>query len=516
MAEDRKSPWNATLALLVVIAVMVAADLLFHIVPLLCGGEGCGGREDSTAQLTALDKRIDGLAAKVEPLPATINTVGEQIKVIDEKTGSLVEQVGAIDTELDSLASGEAVAAIDGKTDSVIEKVGAVDAELDLLASKEFVATIDGKVDTLIEQVGAIDTELDSCAAGEAVATIDGKADSLIEKVGAIDTELDSCASGESVAGIDDKADALLEKIGAIDPKLDTLASEETVAAIDTRTIAIDGKADDLLNKIGAKDTEPPPAPLTESPEGSADDAIMGKLDAIGSQAEDLLIKVGAVDAKAGAIGDRLDTPAATPPAPEIAVGPTDGDGQALIAKVDALGSGLATVSQTVDTIATRAEATDGKADTLIANTETLIQMGKAPASEPATPMSPPSSGLAIRAWMAVWFDPKNTTNDGGVTQGDVAPRIVKLIGNRTDCSVFVDGHADSEGDDDDNRRLSRDRSETVIRLLNEYFGEHRPQLSEVVYDQPLGHGERELMYLTGDGESRIGNRRADIFVTCG
>ncbi|MBV1921353.1 MAG: OmpA family protein, partial [Pseudomonadales bacterium] len=72
---------------------------------------------------------------------------------------------------------------------------------------------------------------------------------------------------------------------------------------------------------------------------------------------------------------------------------------------------------------------------------------------------------------------------------------------------IFIEGHADSFGDDDYNMALSQARAEHVSYLLNQSFLVENDRLSA------LGFGE---LYPTGDNatpEGRAKNRRVSLFI---
>jgi hypothetical protein len=114
-----------------------------------------------------------------------------------------------------------------------------------------------------------------------------------------------------------------------------------------------------------------------------------------------------------------------------------------------------------------------------------------------------------VRSYMTVWFSKINSTHDGGVTDRHIVPRIKHIIGTRNDCAIFVDGHADSLGEDEFNKELAGRRAQIISATLSKHFG-------KMVDSTRQTFGERSLFSWTADGQPNIANRRADILVTCG
>jgi outer membrane protein OmpA-like peptidoglycan-associated protein len=79
-------------------------------------------------------------------------------------------------------------------------------------------------------------------------------------------------------------------------------------------------------------------------------------------------------------------------------------------------------------------------------------------------------------------------------------------VARRPGVEVQVTGHTDTEGDGDDNDRLSQQRAEAIVEVLRGE-GIARELMT------PVGRGERQPLVKTGDNVAEPRNRRVEVIV---
>jgi outer membrane protein OmpA-like peptidoglycan-associated protein len=120
-------------------------------------------------------------------------------------------------------------------------------------------------------------------------------------------------------------------------------------------------------------------------------------------------------------------------------------------------------------------------------------RFGDALAARPAPPVS-----------FLFYFHP-NSTALAADSQA-LLPQIVTAIKERGAVDISVVGHCDTTGNDAYNLRLSRQRAETVAKML-------MSQGVEAKYLEITSHGKRRLLVPTGDNVDEPRNRRVEVTV---
>ncbi len=253
----------------------------------------------------------------------------------------------------------------------------------------------------------------------------------------------------------------------------------DTVGALRQQIATLEEKAGVQAAVAEAKPA-PEPKPDTLTPRLTA---LGDQTAAVGQALEALKVETGAIK---GAQGDVL-----------AAV-------SELKTEVGAARTAQGEAFKTVSALKTRADDTKAALERLEATTRALTALAEEQAKQP--------QALARTAkTFQIFFDKRGST--GGDRLQTDAVETVKAIkafmGERKDCTIAAEGHADTVGPDWVNLELSRRRAVAVTDLL-------RAQMPEASIDEPKWAGERRLQVRTPDQTSERRNRRVDISVRCG
>lgn len=118
-------------------------------------------------------------------------------------------------------------------------------------------------------------------------------------------------------------------------------------------------------------------------------------------------------------------------------------------------------------------------------------------------------SGSLLDIYTSVWYPVSDSADDMGEVERTVVPRLIRQIGGRTGCVIFVDGNADTVGSDSHNIALSERRARAVEKVLSARFD----RLARV---ERFASSERNGMKITRDDKPEMYNRRTDIHLSCG
>ena len=126
--------------------------------------------------------------------------------------------------------------------------------------------------------------------------------------------------------------------------------------------------------------------------------------------------------------------------------------------------------------------------------------------SPPKMPMNVQPLGLSgVIKIPSVPFLERSTEISGDY--GKYLAQVAKLIRNYPNSRVYIEGHADDEGDEDESLRLSQYRADTVMR----YLVEKENIAPENLYAR--GHGTAAPLEITGTEIAHMHNRRVDIII---
>lgn len=486
MPESERRLWNVAIALLVIVGLMVGTDFLFRVVPLIC--TGCKGQTPQAVSLVDLNNNVSRVANAILELSKALKLDGPGDESRDSALTAMSRSLGEI---------ADSVGKADANSDNSTTIITSLEAISDKMGSG-----LDVNLTDVVSQLEAIVSKLDSEPIDlRSLAAPLGKIAGLVEKWDTTQGPADLTRAVEALQAISfglqsPSDDDDPSYVGRIAGSLATIAENlekdaGSSAPSDLSQIARTLK--DIANKIGT----PKELPLPDEPE---------------------LLKLFAELAKEGLLPtvDNIKNKLIDLPFKAAGAG-TEEVARSIVCKVFGTCGAV-----TVNIDASKIGGPQGLPGEQGPRGFPGPQGASGPRGLPGQAGEPGPEGrhgadggaTRIYAWMSVFFDPSDTTDDKGVTTGVIAPRIAQLIGKRSDCNIIVTGHADSEGEDGDNGNLSEDRAKAVIGFLESYFA------GRVLMDGGIfpasGRGERGLDALSGDNQASVSNRRADIVLTCG
>ncbi|HET7849365.1 MAG TPA: OmpA family protein [Pseudolabrys sp.] len=121
------------------------------------------------------------------------------------------------------------------------------------------------------------------------------------------------------------------------------------------------------------------------------------------------------------------------------------------------------------------------------------------------SPNVPPPGSIPV---MTVNYEKVGSLDDNGQTTA-IVDRLKQVLKDRKNCTIGVEGYADTLGGDARNLQISKKRAEEVAAKLKLAFAGQDITISNA------GWGERRLKVWTNDNTGQRANRRVDIEVSC-
>ena len=105
-----------------------------------------------------------------------------------------------------------------------------------------------------------------------------------------------------------------------------------------------------------------------------------------------------------------------------------------------------------------------------------------------------------------VLFDPGDAALKGGAAEE--FDKVADFVNNFSPSKLIIEGHTDSDGDEDSNLLLSKNRAESVVKYLINEFDFITPAMVEA-----RGYGEAQPVVPNDTPENKKLNRRIEVLV---
>lgn len=297
-------------------------------------------------------------------------------------------------------------------------------------------------------------------------ATIDSKIDKLTDQSARTQRSAETTDANNALAQI---KSVILPAIGSLGMKI-----EKTNAAISGDTQKA-GAAEAIKSDLASLNTKIEKV-LADTKKADAADAIKSGLAALGAKIEKIETQIAQIESAKGHAA-AID---------------------ALKGEISGIASSQAMLSKAVADLSDKIKQANAQPSSASAGEDLAVIYV-------SSPHAPAPGSIPM---MTVNYERVGSLDDNGQTAA-IIERLKPLLKDRKNCTIGVEGYADTLGGDSRNLQLSKQRAEEVSAKLRAAFADQGVKVSDAAW------GERRLKIWTKDNTGQRANRRVDIEVSC-